>query len=213
MKTDRLIALLAADASPVDLRKVRRRFAATLLVAAAAVLLLTLWLLGIRADAVTAARLPMFWWKLLFPGSIAAAAWVGLRRLGQPGYRLGWLPWGVGAFFLAVWVEGAGTLLAAQPVHRASLLLGQSAQWCAATITVLSLPVGIAAFWAERRLAPTWPAFAGAAAGLFAGACAAFAYALHCTEMQEPFIATWYSAGMLVPAALGALAGSRFLRW
>ena len=54
---------------------------------------------------------------------------------------------------------------------------------------------------------------AGAAAGLLAGATGALAYALHCQEMEAPFLAIWYLLGMLIPAALGALAGRWLLRW
>jgi hypothetical protein len=54
---------------------------------------------------------------------------------------------------------------------------------------------------------------AGGAAGLVAGSVAAFAYAVHCTEMQAPFLAVWYVIGMLVPAFAGALLGPRLLRW
>jgi hypothetical protein len=38
-------------------------------------------------------------------------------------------------------------------------------------------------------------------------------YALHCNEMQAPFLAVWYLLGMLLPAAMGAAIGPRWLRW
>ena len=46
-----------------------------------------------------------------------------------------------------------------------------------------------------------------------AGAIAALVYALHCPEMEAPFIGVWYVAGMLIPAAAGALLGPFVLRW
>ncbi|HSV78523.1 MAG TPA: DUF1109 domain-containing protein [Ramlibacter sp.] len=213
MKTDRLIALLAEDATPICPREAQLRFMATLAMAVAVVLLLTLWLLGMRPDVAAAARLPMFWWKLAFPAAVAACAWSALRRLGHPGMRLDLVPWIILAFFLLAGTQAVATLLAAAPADRAGLLSGQAGGLCASMIAGLSLPGCAAAFWAVRRLAPTRPGLTGAAAGLFGGACAACAYALHCTEMQAPFIAIWYSIGMLLPAAVGALAGRRLLRW
>jgi hypothetical protein len=71
----------------------------------------------------------------------------------------------------------------------------------------------LASFLALRTFAPTRPAWAGAVAGLVAGALGAFAYAFHCPEMAPPFLAVWYSLGMLIPAAAGALLGPRLLRW
>jgi hypothetical protein len=56
-------------------------------------------------------------------------------------------------------------------------------------------------------------AFAGAAAGLLAGALGATVYTLHCPEMAAPFIGTWYVLGMLVPTFVGAVLGRFVLRW
>jgi len=53
----------------------------------------------------------------------------------------------------------------------------------------------------------------GAAAGLLAGAAGALIYALHCPEMDAPFLAIWYLPGMLIPTAAGTLLGPRLLRW
>ena len=50
-------------------------------------------------------------------------------------------------------------------------------------------------------------------AGLLAGSAAAVVYALHCEETAPAFVATWYSAGMFLPALLGLIIGPRVLRW
>jgi hypothetical protein len=71
----------------------------------------------------------------------------------------------------------------------------------------------ITTFWALRQLAPTRLTLAGALAGLFAGGAGAFVYAFHCPETAAPFVALWYSAGILLTAGLGALLGPRLLRW
>jgi hypothetical protein len=67
--------------------------------------------------------------------------------------------------------------------------------------------------FAVRRLAPTQPMRAGAAAGLLAGATGAWIYAFHCDEYAVPFLALWYTLGILIAGAAGALLGRRLLRW
>ena len=57
------------------------------------------------------------------------------------------------------------------------------------------------------------PALAGACGGLLSAALGALVYALHCPEMQAPFLAVWYVLGMLIPTAAGALIGAKLLRW
>ena len=61
--------------------------------------------------------------------------------------------------------------------------------------------------------ATTRPVAAGAAAGLLAGALGALGYALACAELALPFVAAWYTLGVLMTAALGAALGPRLLRW
>jgi hypothetical protein len=78
---------------------------------------------------------------------------------------------------------------------------------------LLSLPALAGALWVLRSLAPTRPRAAGFAAGLFAGAAGAFGYAFACVEESAAFIALWYSLGIALAGALGALLGPRVLRW
>ena len=108
---------------------------------------------------------------------------------------------------------GAAAVVAANPADRAQLVLGHSWLQCLASIAALSVPAFVLAMNAARSLAPTRLAVTGAIAGLAAGAAAALGYALYCDEMQAPFLAVWYVLGMLAPAAIGALAGPRLLRW
>jgi hypothetical protein len=108
----------------------------------------------------------------------------------------------------------AAAVLGAAPAgERASLVLGSSWLQCVSSIPALSVPAFALTFAAVRSLAPTRLRLTGAVAGLAAGAVAGLAYALFCDEMQMPFLAVWYVLGMLVPAAAGALAGPRLLRW
>lgn len=213
MKTEELIAVLAADAMPVDHSRAQRRFFAKAAGAAVLVLVAVWLLLGPRPDLDAAMRLPMFWAKLAFAASLAGAALLALHRLGYPGMRLGRAPLGIVVPFAVMGAVAGLVLLAAPAGERLPLVLGQTWRECSVSIALLSIPGLALAFWAVRELAPTRLRLAGAAAGLFAGAASALAYALHCPELQAPFLAVWYVLGMLLPAAMGALAGRRFLRW
>ena len=64
-----------------------------------------------------------------------------------------------------------------------------------------------------RRLAPTNLRAAGAVAGLAAGAFGATLYGLHCPEVSASFVVTWYSLGIAIPTAIGAIFGPQLLRW
>jgi hypothetical protein len=75
------------------------------------------------------------------------------------------------------------------------------------------VPLLAALLWMLRGMAPTRPAMAGASAGLMAGAIAGLVYSLHCPETAYAFLAVWYVAGMALMTGVGALLGSRLLRW
>lgn len=213
MKTNDLIAALAADIAPIDPARADRRFFVKLAGGAVLALTAVLLLMGLRPDLPAAAALPMFWVKLIFPASLALAALVVLRRLSYPGMRLGRAPAAAALPVTVVWIFAGLVLLAAPAGGRLALVLGETWIQCPISIALLSVPALALALWAARELAPTRLALAGAAAGLFAGAVAAFAYALHCPETQAPFLAVWYVLGMLIPTGAGALLGRRVLRW
>jgi hypothetical protein len=96
---------------------------------------------------------------------------------------------------------------------RLKMVFAPNWQSCPLMIAALSMPALIAALLALSGTAPTRLALAGGAAGLLAGALGALAYALHCTESALPFVALWYSLGMVIPAAAGALLAAALLRW
>jgi hypothetical protein len=66
---------------------------------------------------------------------------------------------------------------------------------------------------ALRRGAPLRPGIAGAVAGLCAGGLGAALYATHCIDDSPLFVAVWYSLAIAVVSLVGAVAGSRMLRW
>jgi hypothetical protein len=213
MKTDDFVTMLAAGAGAVEPGSTARRYATALGWGAFGAALLMAILLGVRADLGAAARLPMFWMKLAFPACLAVGALYAAACLSRPGIRLGRVSAALAAPVLAMWLLAAFVLLRAAGGAREALIYGATWTACPLLVALLSLPVFVAAMWAMRGLAPTRLATAGAAAGLLAGAVGALIYALHCPEMEAPFLAIWYLLGMLIPTAAGALLGPALLRW
>lgn len=213
MKTDDLVAVLAADLGPVDRARVRRRVLAHAAWGLVLAVLGMLVLLGPRPDLVATARLPMFWVKLAFPASLAMVALAALRRAGSPGMRLGWTRLGTLLPVAIVWTMAFAVLQTAPASERMGLVLGSTWRVCPLYVSILSVPPFVLALRSLRELAPTRLRLAGATAGLLAGATGALAYSVHCPELQAPFLAVWYLLGMLVPAGVGALLGPHVLRW
>lgn len=214
MKTDDLITLLATGAGSVDHRATRRRLPVAVTIS---VLVAITWMaawLRVRPDIAQAVELPMFWIKLAFPATVAAIAGVALARLSRPGLEVGRGPLALLLAVVAViWLMAIAALAGTPTDERINMVLGATWQTCTRNVMLLALPVFIAMFAVLKTMAPTRLAQAGAAAGLLAGAAGAAVYALHCPEMDAPFIAVWYVLGMAVPAALGTLIGPRLLRW
>lgn len=213
MKTDELIGMLARGGAAADVSALRRRYGAALGWGAFAASLLMALVLGVRADIMEAAALPMFWLKMAFPAALAAAAMLAAVRLSRPGASLRNVPVMLAAPVLAVWLIAVFALWSVAAPERPALILGHSWAACLVNISFLAAPVLIAMLWAARAAAPTRPALTGAALGLTAGALGAVVYALHCDEMAAPFLATWYLLGMTIPSVIGAGVGFRLLRW
>lgn len=213
MRTEDLADLLGSAAAPVSVRRAQSRVSLMLAAGAALSLLCLLAWLGPRQDWRQALAGPAFWLKLSVPISLAASAFLMLHRLGQPGRRLGALPFVLLLPFVVECVMALGSWANAPAGGRLDLLLGSSWWFCPIAIGALSVPAIVLAFKALRTLAPTRLRLAGAAAGLFAGAAAASAYALYCPEASLPFLAMWYGIGMLLPAIAGAMLGRRLLAW
>ncbi|MGH8790929.1 MAG: DUF1109 domain-containing protein [Cupriavidus necator] len=213
MKTDELVCLLAAGATAVDKNTGARRFGLALGWGGLGAALLMAVILGVRSDLVHVALMPMFWIKLAFPASLAAAGVFAAERLSRPGMRLGGIWAGLLVPVLLVWLMAIGAFVDAAPAQRHALVFGSTWASCPFNIAMLSIPVFIGVFWAMKGLAPTRLVLAGAGGGLLAGAVGAFVYAFHCPEMAAPFLGIWYIAGMAIPAMVGALLGPRLLHW
>ncbi len=213
MKTDDLITMLATGTGAVDAGATRRRFTLALGLGGIGTLLLMAALLGVRSDLPRMALEPMFWTKLAFCAALAAAALAVAARLARPGARAAGVASMLAAPLFAMWLLAVFALGGATGSEREALVFGTTWRACAFNIAMLSLPLFAALLWAMQGLAPTRPALAGAAAGLLSGAAAALIYSLHCPELAAPFLGIWYPLGMLMPAAVGAIAGPRLLRW
>src|SRR3989442_7039964 len=213
MKTDELVFLLAASATPVNPNTGARRLGVALAWGGLGSALLMSVTFGVRSELGALALLPMFWMKLAFTASLAVAGGFAVERLSRPGMRLGGVWVGLVAPVLLIWLVGLWAFASAAPDQRQALVFGLSWASCLLKITLVSLPVLIGIFWAMKGLAPTRLAPAGAAAGLLAGAVGAFVYAFHCPEIAAPFVVTWYLGGMAIPTLVGSLLGPRLLHW
>lgn len=213
MKTDDFISMLASGVTPVDRHALAKRFVVAVLVGLVTATLLVMIVLGVRPDLATVAATPIFWAKIAFPLSMMIGALSVVMRLARPGMTPGSGKLLIVAAIAAVWAGALYVLVAVAPDTRVAVILGKTWRVCALNITLLSIPGFIAVFWALRGLAPTRLKLAGACGGLLAGAMATLAYCLHCPEMEVPFWGVWYLLGMLVPTAIGALLGPRWLRW
>ena len=213
MKTDDLVAALAAGVEPVPQGLVSRRLGQALLLALPVSVAIMVLGYGVRPDLREAMVLPMFWVKLLFPLAVGLAGLVAVHRLARPGVDLGGGAVAAVVPVLLLWGLSALVWWGAAPEERSAMLWGQTWQACVFNIALMAGPLLLAVLLVLKGLAPTRPAWAGAAAGALAGGGGAAVYALHCPELAAPFLAVWYVAGIALVTAVGALVGARCLRW
>jgi hypothetical protein len=213
METDQLIRTLAADnahrARPVGLV-----LALTLLAAAPVSLAMFITELGMRPDVMTAMRNPFFDLKFLVTLALAISAIAVSLHLSRPeGSLRGWawlllIPAGL----LVAGIAGEMMMMPQRPPMM-TRLVGSNSRVCMTAIPLMSLPLLAAALIGLRHGAPSRPAVAGAIAGLLSAGLAATLYASHCTDDSPLFVATWYTMATALVTAIGALAGSKVLRF
>lgn len=212
MNTDTLIRSLTRDLAPVPRRPIDTLAGLALGGGVLVTLLIVLSVFGARTDLARALTTFPFWLKWTYAGVLCAIAGAMTMRLAYPGVRPlsgRWLALPVAALSLVAAVE-----LARAPLGAWShLWLGHSALQCPVRIAVLSVPIFFSLCVPLRRLAPTNLRATGAAAALAAGACASIFYGLACDETSASFLLAWYSLGIGLATAIGALTGPRLLRW
>jgi hypothetical protein len=211
VKTDDLISMLSEDA-PVRTRLGPMLLGALLggVVISAALLLATI---GIRHDMANAIETARVLFKIVTTLTLAVTACGLVFRIGRPG-----IPLKISTLSLliplALVIAGVATELTTIPEdtwHTA--LMGRNATFCVFFIPVLSLAPLAGFLWALKSAAPANPTLGGAVAGLASAGLAAALYAWHCPDDSPLFLATWYTAAATAVTALGALIGSRYLRW
>lgn len=213
MHTDQLIASLAAQTAPVSRRAIEQRLAIGMIAGGAATLALVVATLGLRPDLPGAMIGMRFVMKAGYTIALVLAAILAVRHVARPdaaGAKGAWL-----IALPVLLLAGLSAIeLASTPTELwMPMWLGSSWRQCSMRVGVLSLPIFIGLLWSFRQLAPANLRAAGAAAGLAAGAFAATLYGLHCPEVSATFVLTWYSLGIAIPTAIGALVGPHLLRW
>lgn len=213
MKTNDLIAMLATEASVTPTVSPLRRCAQATAagVAVSLVLVLTLW--GLNPELNALAHTQTFWVKVVWLVLTCTFAAPVVMHLARPGVAAGRGVWGIAAALLGMAMLAWMQVATVDADTGMQLMLGRSWQECSVSIAALSVPLLAALLWMLRGMAPTRPALAGASAGLMAGAMSGLVYSLHCPETAYAFLAVWYVAGMAVMTGVGALLGSRLLRW
>jgi hypothetical protein len=212
METDQLIRTLAADnahrARPVGLV-----LALALLAAAPVSLAMFFAALGLRPDFMTAMHNPFFDLKFLVTLALAISAIAVSLHLSRPeAVPRGWawlLAIPVGLLVIGI----ASEMMLPQRLPMMTRLIGSNSRVCMTAIPLLSLPLLAAALIGLRHGAPARPALAGALAGMLSAGLAATLYAAQCTDDSPLFVATWYTIATAMVAAIGALVGSRMLKF
>jgi hypothetical protein len=212
METDQLIRSLAADNTHRE-RPVGLALMLALLAAAPVSLLMFFTELGVRPDVMVAMRNPFFDLKFAVTLALAIAAIAVSLHLSRPEAslrRFGWLLLApVGILAAAI----GGEMMMPQRLPMMTRMVGKNSSVCLVAIPLLSLPLLAGSLIGLRHGAPSRPAVAGALAGLLASGLAATLYASHCTDDSPLFVAVWYTTATALVTAIGALIGSKWLKY
>jgi hypothetical protein len=210
MKTSDLITMLSRGVEPEN-SKWRMRMALTLLAGLAIAAALVVAFMGMRPDIGTA-TLPVLL-KAGFSALAAACVLPLAMRLMRPGAPLGWR---IAAVLIFMGVSALATLIALLGLPselRLRSWTGGGFPWCIVLIPLFAAPAAVLLAWLARSLAPTRLTLAGAAIGALSGGLGAMAYAMYCPVDSVAFVTTWYVAAIAICAAVGAVLGSKLLRW
>jgi len=212
METDQLIRTLAAD-SAHRARPVGFVLALALLAAAPVSMAMFFAELGVRPDVMTAMHNPFFDLKFAVTLALAISATAVSLHLSRPEASLQGFAWLllIPAGLLVAGISGE--MMMPQRLPMMTRLVGNNSRVCLTAIPAMSLPLLAAALFGLRHGAPVRPALAGAVAGLLSAGLAATLYASHCSDDSPLFVATWYTTATALVTAIGALVGSKVLRF
>ena len=212
METSKLIKAMVADTVGRRI-PLQRVWSLSALVAVSVAAVVFFVLLGVRADFDEALQSFRFLFKFLVTITLAASDFAVVRALSRPAKSLeGIAPWLLTAPVLLC----AGILfelLAVPSAQWTSRLVGTNSMVCLTYIPVIgAVPLAIFLFTLSYG-APTRPGLSGVLAGVLAGGISATFYAAQCTDDSPLFVATWYTIAISALAIVGALVGTRMLRW
>ncbi|MDE1157226.1 MAG: NrsF family protein [Neorhizobium sp.] len=212
-KTDDMIERLVGELKPVPATALQRLLVCAMLPGLVLSAAFIFFLHGPRPDLTAAMATPAFWVKSVYPLILALVGISGLMVVARPGGLprgtcIGWL-----AIYLALVTSGLWQLGTASDARYPLLIFGRSWWICPIIIMASALPVFVANFWFLRRAAPTHIRLAGFVAGLTAGAVGAWTYSWGCMETGLPFVAIWYTLGIVLCGVAGALCARPLLRW
>lgn len=211
MRTDELIGAMATGLEPVRRRAIWPRLAAGSALGFIAALVCVLALVGVRADlggAIAPIALKSLFWLI----ALAVAAPAAITLL-QPNVGAGKFFVAAGAFLLVSAAAAVISILATAPEARLHAWTMGGVPECLWRVPMLAVPVAASLFAFARGLAPTRLTSAGAAVGALAGAAAGLAYVWFCPVDSIAYAGSWYTASLVICAALGAALGPTILRW
>jgi hypothetical protein len=210
MRTDDLIMALAADTTPPPRPGARMAAALGGGLALSGLAFALVW--GPRAGLgdVLASVLVL---KTVMPAVLAVLAlWLALPLL-RPAAPVRPRAAGLG-LVLAALAGWFGLALAQAGSGGLGMALDKPDLWiCLVSVPILSAAPLAGLVWALTAGAPTRPALTGAVAGLAAGGLGAALYSLFCTVDMALFVLPAYGTAIAAVTVLGALVGSRALRW
>lgn len=213
MNTENFISMLAVDAADRE-RPIERTLLLMLSIGVSASAAFFAWQIGTRPDAITVA---MQSWEFLFKfvvtlGIVVPAYLLARQAMRPDGDVKSLVPSLIVAPVMLVLAMGYTAMQMAPETVMATVMAPNWSK-CVALIALLAVAPFAALFYAMRQGAPANPTVAGAVAGLLSAAIAATLYASHC-DMDSPlFVGVWYPLGIAAVTAVGAVAGSRLLRW
>jgi hypothetical protein len=156
---------------------------------------------------------PRFGFKIAVACLLAAAASLLASRLVRPGADPRGAILLVSAVPLLLAVANVAEFLTVPVADWGRRLVGTNALVCLRAIPLLAAVPLLASLVALRSGAPEHPGLAGASAGLLSGGIGAALYASHCADDSPFFVSLWYTLAIAIVVAIGALCGSRCLRW
>ncbi|KQS75224.1 hypothetical protein ASG25_20950 [Rhizobium sp. Leaf384] len=212
--TNELIDDLVRDLRPVHRHALAWLLGRALLPGLALSTAFILFVHGLRPDLGAALFLPAFWVKSAYPLLLGLIGVGALLVVARPGGR----PVGSALQVAIVYALLVGLAVlqlrqATTPDESHRLIMGISALYCPLIILATGAAPMAATFWFLRRSAPTAPGLAGAIAGLSGGALGAWIYSWGCIENGLPFVALWYTLGIVLCTTLGSIMGRLWLKW